>query len=715
MAREIPQYVSQLAMGSMPQVQFTNAPSQTLSSMASLAGSIGAEMQEEQRRTEKMQYDILINKTVNEYERESGSDVELFKSKLDGFQKGLAKDAPGYLKQDIELRLQTVSAPAFEKMYNTQKEIQKDQDKLFRLDKIRQAETSIKNNISVMRNGTPEQKLSSGRAVQLALQDIQDGYLTPGPDGKLVFSPEQAFKDVESAKDYVVTEDAKAWFKAQPNKLAALEEWREGRVNLTLPNVDGVSSLESVGKDQLFASLIQQESGGRQTDATGAPLSSEKGAIGIAQVMPETAPEAAKLAGVAFDELKYKTDPEYNKKLGRAYFDKQIAEFGSPTLALMAYNAGPGAVSDFMDGTNKTGKNPNKLKIGDPNKGEVAVDEFVQRFPFKETRDYVNSIAANTGLAVINSRQVLSADATEKIDRDIVSQYKEDLAFEEAIRAKQERRDKELADFQFTEHQQRLQDRDNPLTLEELDMYDGVYRVGGKSKEYLAMRAELISGEPEVEDGATRNHLLDMSTRGQDISEVGLQAVKEGRIKMTTYNQINELRQATQGPAADTLAFNLKQLETSLAKLNAAGVVENGAVLSNAKAALVNEHNKFIEKNGRQPSFKESDEMRRVIQANSSMVGSDYTIISDKPDYVPASVIMDDNVPYKDITVMVFKKYDEKYKEQAAAASQLLGGMGEQSIKKYLMQQDPEFIRDSLWLQKVKSFRSPTTTIESPK
>lgn len=100
--------------------------------------------------------------------------------------------------------------------------------------------------------------------------------------------------------------------------------------------------------DAVWGRMIGQESRGHQFGKNGEPLTSPKGAIGVAQVMPGTAPEAAKLAGVPFDENLYRTDEAYNKKLGRAYFNKQLNDFGSPDLAAAAYNAGPGAVRNAL-------------------------------------------------------------------------------------------------------------------------------------------------------------------------------------------------------------------------------------------------------------------------------------------------------------------------------------------------------------------------------
>lgn len=88
-----------------------------------------------------------------------------------------------------------------------------------------------------------------------------------------------------------------------------------------------------------------QESGGRQFDDEGRPIESSKGALGIMQVMPGTAPEAAELAGLPWDEEAYRNDPAYNKLIGIAYMKEMLARYdGDVELALAAYNAGPNAV-----------------------------------------------------------------------------------------------------------------------------------------------------------------------------------------------------------------------------------------------------------------------------------------------------------------------------------------------------------------------------------
>lgn len=115
----------------------------------------------------------------------------------------------------------------------------------------------------------------------------------------------------------------------------------------------------SGGFDSLWAYVEQRESGGRQSAV------SPKGAIGVAQVMPTTGPEAAKLAGLPWDEAKFRTDANYNRALGQAYLKKQLQDFGGDTQkALAAYNAGPGAVRNAVKlyGENWLAHMPNETK-----------------------------------------------------------------------------------------------------------------------------------------------------------------------------------------------------------------------------------------------------------------------------------------------------------------------------------------------------------------
>lgn len=160
--------------------------------------------------------------------------------------------------------------------------------------------------------------------------------------------------------------------------------------------VGSITNFGTTGDSGIWGRIVQQESGGRQFDANGNPVVSSAGAVGISQIMPSTGPDAARMAGVEWNEDLFYNDAEYNETLGKAYFTGMSQQFdGNPYLAAAAYNAGPGMVQDWLNGTNKTGKNPSKVKLPDPREEGVTPEQWVNAIPFDETRSYVTTVTQN--------------------------------------------------------------------------------------------------------------------------------------------------------------------------------------------------------------------------------------------------------------------------------------------------------------------------------
>lgn len=105
---------------------------------------------------------------------------------------------------------------------------------------------------------------------------------------------------------------------------------------------------------------------------------SPSGALGLMQLMPDTAQWAAGQMDIEYSqEQLFETD--YNIRMGTWYLRYLLDEFGdSLPLALAAYNAGRGNVSGWLE----KGRWDGTL-------------EDLSSVPFPETRDYVRKVLMN--------------------------------------------------------------------------------------------------------------------------------------------------------------------------------------------------------------------------------------------------------------------------------------------------------------------------------
>ena len=95
-----------------------------------------------------------------------------------------------------------------------------------------------------------------------------------------------------------------------------------------------------VAPDQTYGRMLQVESGNRDYDRQGRPVTSPAGAMFASQVMPAT----ARQPGYGIRPAAAQTPEEYNR-VGQEYFQAMRRQFpGNEAAAIAAYNAGPGRV-----------------------------------------------------------------------------------------------------------------------------------------------------------------------------------------------------------------------------------------------------------------------------------------------------------------------------------------------------------------------------------
>jgi hypothetical protein len=130
-------------------------------------------------------------------------------------------------------------------------------------------------------------------------------------------------------------------------------------------------------EDQFAAILVQED--GLNPDGTF--RRSSAGALGPAQIKPDTAPEAAKLAFLPYDDGLFRTARWYNEALGRAYYADQLDEFEDPAKAAAAYNRGPTRFRSILKEAERAGE----------------ADDWERYLP-RETREYVRAFRIRLGL-----------------------------------------------------------------------------------------------------------------------------------------------------------------------------------------------------------------------------------------------------------------------------------------------------------------------------
>ncbi len=209
--------------------------------------------------------------------------------------------------------------------------------------------------------------------------------------------------------------------------------------------------LDPTDGDRLMNITWNTESKGQQFGVSGVPTTSSVGAVGVGQVLPTTAPEAAKLAGLEWnpelfnrkstgDDTKDAEAAVYNKALSRAYFAQKMKDNGNdPAMAWAAYNAGQGRLNEGIAAAKAAG-DPNWLKYM-PEETQKYVAKNVRAYttgggvPQKPTlEDADNALRAVPGMDVTRYK-IASAELTRRMAiHDKAIKQRDDEVTADAVR-----------------------------------------------------------------------------------------------------------------------------------------------------------------------------------------------------------------------------------------------------------------------------------------
>lgn len=135
-------------------------------------------------------------------------------------------------------------------------------------------------------------------------------------------------------------------------------------------------------------------------------------ALGLMQLMPQTARGVAKKLGIKVRKRDAILHPDTNIQLGSAYLREMYNRFsGNYVQATAAYNAGPHRIPKWL---------PDK---------EIHADQWVESIPFNETRKYVRAVMAYTTIYDHKlSQQALQQQSSGKRLLDRIEPVKPSLA-----------------------------------------------------------------------------------------------------------------------------------------------------------------------------------------------------------------------------------------------------------------------------------------------
>lgn len=117
----------------------------------------------------------------------------------------------------------------------------------------------------------------------------------------------------------------------------------------------------------------------RQESAFVTNARSSAGALGLMQLMPNTAKLVAQKHQVPLKHMNALLEPDLNVQLGSRYLRMMLNSYQDhPILATAAYNAGPGRIKKWLPSY------------------DMEADSWIETIPYKETREYVKNVMTYT-------------------------------------------------------------------------------------------------------------------------------------------------------------------------------------------------------------------------------------------------------------------------------------------------------------------------------
>jgi soluble lytic murein transglycosylase len=179
------------------------------------------------------------------------------------------------------------------------------------------------------------------------------------------FSPQQLLQAAQLAQQW-------GWYEQGIRSAINARKWDD--LLLRFPLVYGTQISQSAQSNSIDRSWIMATA--RQESAFTPDARSPAGALGLMQLMPQTAKATAKKAKISYRGPQQLTVPALNIKLGSHYLGRLSRRYANHrVLASAAYNAGPSRVNRWLR-----------------QRKDLPIDLWIETIPFDETRNYVQNV-----------------------------------------------------------------------------------------------------------------------------------------------------------------------------------------------------------------------------------------------------------------------------------------------------------------------------------
>lgn len=191
MAREIPSYVSQLQMGSMPQVQFTDAGANATRKLSAEMGVIAEDMQRKNDEIYKIKTETQLKTELHRINEESGANPEYFKQATEKFRQTFVSNiSDSNLAARIDAGWETYTLPYLDKITEKYKSNLDDDYKVTLMNGINTDFTTLQDQAKRVISGPPEARAAAMKLLEDTQASIQSKANVVDSDGKYIFGPE---------------------------------------------------------------------------------------------------------------------------------------------------------------------------------------------------------------------------------------------------------------------------------------------------------------------------------------------------------------------------------------------------------------------------------------------------------------------------------------------------------------------------------------------